>query len=95
MKSLLNNADQHRFEYHSKDGVAICTYETQEGLWFLNHTSVPDTMRGQGIAGKLAEYALDHVAAQNGKVIPRCSYIAAFIEKHPQFKRLLAPKTRK
>lgn len=90
MESLVNNTAQNRFEYHSQDGIAICEYEESDGIWYLNHTSVPDSMRGQGVAGKLAEFAINHIDAQNGKIVPRCSYIAAYIEKHPQFARLLA-----
>lgn len=90
MKSFVHNAVKSRFEYHSQGEVAICEYESLDGIWYLNHTSVPGSMRGQGVAGKLAEFVLNHVAAQNGKIVPNCSYIAAYIEKHQHLTRLLA-----
>ena len=47
-------------------------------------------MRGQGVAGQLVEAALRHVTAQKGKVVARCSYVAGYIQKHPEYKDLLA-----
>ena len=43
------------------------------------------------MGGRLAKAALEHAAAQGLKVIPRCSFIAGYIARHPEFADLVAP----
>jgi len=55
----------------------------------INHTFVPPRLGGRGIAGALARFALDTAKDQGWKVVPACSYIAGWIEKHPEYRALL------
>ena len=48
-------------------------------------TYVPGELRGQGIAGKLVAGALDLARAQGLSVIPTCSYVQGFLQKHPEY----------
>ena len=50
----------------------------------IHHTYVPNELRGQGVAGVLAQTALDYAKQQQLKVIPSCSYIAVYLKRHPQ-----------
>jgi hypothetical protein len=56
----------------------------------LNHTYVPNQLRGKGIAGKLVEAALKHVRENKLKIIPSCSYVAEFVRRHKQYDDLIA-----
>lgn len=86
---IIHNPSEKRFEYRSKDDLAICEYEVVGNVWYFHHTSVPDSMRGLGVAAQLVETALNYVDEQHGTVVPRCSYVAAYIQKNPNFSRLL------
>ncbi len=53
-------------------------------------TYVPGELRGQGIAGKLVARALDLAREQGYAVIPTCTYVQGFLEKHPEYADLIA-----
>ncbi|MDR1800795.1 MAG: N-acetyltransferase [Lachnospiraceae bacterium] len=55
----------------------------------ITRTFVDDSLRGQGIAGKLMEEAIAQLAKENKKIIPTCTYAAGWFEKHPEYKGLL------
>ena len=55
----------------------------------INHTFVDDSLRGQGVAGKLLETAAQVIRDQNKKVIATCSYAVKWFEKHPEYQYLL------
>lgn len=55
----------------------------------IDHTFVDDSLRGQGVAGKLMEAAVDHIKAQGKKIRPTCSYAVKWLEKHPECSDLL------
>jgi len=48
----------------------------------FTHTYVPPSMRGKGAAEKLARAALADARANGRRVVPECSYVAKFIERH-------------
>ena len=52
--------------------------------------TVPDELRGQGIAAILTRAALDEARRLGRKIIPACSYIETFIKRNPEFTGLLA-----
>jgi predicted GNAT family acetyltransferase len=54
----------------------------------FHHTYVPDELRGRGIAGKLVARALDLAREQGLAVIPTCSYVQGFLERHPEYQDL-------
>jgi predicted GNAT family acetyltransferase len=53
------------------------------------HTFVPPAFRGRGLAAKLVEQGLRYAADHDYAVVPTCSYVAAIIERRPEFKHLL------
>lgn len=54
------------------------------------HTGVPPELEGRGIAGQLAKFALDDARARGLRVVARCPYVAAYIERNPEYAELLA-----
>lgn len=87
--SIIHNSLANRFEYCTDDAVAFCEYKVVGNVWYFNHTLVPDSMRGQGVAARLVETALNYVDKQNGRVVPKCSYVADYIKKKPNFAHLV------
>lgn len=86
---IANNEQKSQFEAHIDGSVAVAGYSLAPGRITFTHTRVPDELQGQGIAGKLAKAALEHARAEGLKVVPECSYMAAYIERHPEYQELV------
>ena len=56
----------------------------------VTHTVVDPELRGQGIAGKLVEEVIEFAKKENRKIIPICSYVVDYFQKHPEHEDLLA-----
>lgn len=89
MAGITDNAARSRFEMDVEGRTAFVTYRRDEGVIFLNHAEVPPELEGQGIGGKLVRATLDAVRAEGLKVVPRCSFVAAFIRRNPAYGDML------
>jgi uncharacterized protein len=56
----------------------------------MTHTGVPLPLRGHGIAARLVAAALAHARSEGLRVDPRCSYVARYMQRHPETQDLLA-----
>ena len=63
-----------------------------EGVADIDHTFVDESLRGQGVAGKLVRAAVDQLRSQGKKAKTSCWYAAQWFEKHPEEKDLLASR---
>ena len=62
--------------------VAEITFEEiDNGVFEINHTFVDESLRGQGIASKLVEAAVQEIEVRGGKVTASCSYASKWLEK--------------
>ena len=48
----------------------------------VDHTLVESEYEGQGVAGKLVTYMLDYAQQKQYRVIPECSYVHVYFERH-------------
>ena len=55
--------------------------EVSPGVCEIVHTYVDDSLRGQGIAGKLTEMAVAEIEGQGKKVTASCSYAMKWLAK--------------
>ena len=53
------------------------------------HTFTERKAQGRGVAAKLVTAGLEWAKDQKYSVVPSCAYVAAFIEKNPQWKSSL------
>ena len=88
--SITHNASAHRYEAVVDGHLSVCEYELAEGHMVFTHTVVPPELRGRGIAEKLVRAALADARTAGRKIVPACSYVAKFIERHAEFAGLLA-----
>jgi len=51
---------------------------------------VPPQARGGGTASRLIAGALQAARARGLKIVPRCSFVSAYLAKHPEFQDLVA-----
>jgi uncharacterized protein len=56
----------------------------------VDHTGTPPAYRGQGIAQLLVDRLIADARAENIKIVPLCSYVAAQFRRHREWADLLA-----
>lgn len=90
---IRNNEQSSQYETTVDGQVAYAAYDREgDDVIVFTHTIVPDELSGRGIAGALVKHALDAARSQNLKVVPQCSYVAAYIKRHPEYEDLLAQR---
>ncbi len=83
--------DRSRFEVLVDGELAgLADYTVADGVITFTHTEVHDGHEGQGLGSQLARTGLDSARDRGLTVIPRCSYIAGWIKKHPDFVDLVS-----
>ncbi len=70
--------------------LCLCDYRLRDGVMAMTHTEVAPELEGQGIAGELVRAALAHARDRGYKVRPLCSYVQAYVRRHPEVQSLLA-----
>lgn len=89
MSDVSNNEAESRFELEIDGHLAAAYYRLAPGVVTFTHTEVPSSLSGQGVGSRLAKGALEQVRAKGLKVVAQCPFIAAYIDKHPEFQDLL------
>jgi predicted GNAT family acetyltransferase len=84
-----DNPAESRFELIEHGHTAFAAYALQGDTITFTHTIVPPALEGQGVASRLIGYALGDARARRLKVRPECSFVAAYIERHPETQDLL------
>ncbi len=70
-------------------------YETAaDGTLVITHTIVPPEHAGQGVASFLARGVLDDARARGLQVVPECSFVAGWLQRHPDYLPLVQPAAR-
>lgn len=87
---VVHNIAAQRFELHMGDAVCVLDYTRKPGVLVIYHTEVPPPYEGRGLAARMTRAALDYARAENLRVEPRCPYTAAFMQRHPECRDLLA-----
>lgn len=75
-----------RFELELDSRTAVVEYELRPGEMVITHTFVPPELRGRGLAGHVVRAALTHAREAGWKVVPQCSYVVDFLQRHPEFR---------
>lgn len=87
---IIHETTAQRFVARVEGQECVIDYRLAGNLMTITHTGVPASLGGRGIAGELTRFALDAARTEGWKVIPACSYVAAWIEKRPEYQDLLA-----
>ncbi len=88
-EDVRNNEQESRFESGNGASLAVAQYQRRGSTIYFTHTKVPESLEGQGIGNELAKTALDYARQQKLRVVPRCEFIASYIEKHPEYQDLV------
>jgi predicted GNAT family acetyltransferase/glutaredoxin len=75
--------------------VGLLAYHRHKNRIALTHTEVTPACEGRGFGSRLAAAALDDARAQGLAVVPLCPFITWYIDRHPQYRDLVAPEHRR
>lgn len=90
MSEVRENREARRFELASGDAVAFIEYRRGGDVVELTHTEVPQALEGQGIGSTLVRGTLERLRAEGVQVVPSCSFVARYIERHPDYGDMVA-----
>ena len=87
--TVRDNPARHRFELDAGGEIAFASYRRDGQVLTISHTEVPRRLEGRGIGSRLVAGVLDIARTQRMTVVPRCSFVRAYIARHPQYADLL------
>lgn len=85
MNAVNHDAAARRFTTEVEGQRAVLDYSMSGNVMTITHTGVPPAISRRGIAAELMRAALNSARAAGWKVIPACSYAAAYLAKHPEY----------
>ena len=83
--TVRHNEAEHRYELDTDHGLAIAVYREQGGRAIFTHAEVPPQEEGKGIASRLVRAALDDTRSRGLKIVPACSFVVAYVRRHPEY----------
>lgn len=87
--TVRDNPARHRFELQTTAGLAIANYRRDDLTITITHTEVPRAVEGRGVGSALVKGMLDEIRREGRKVVPLCSFVRAYINRHPDYHDLL------
>ncbi|WP_347754640.1 GNAT family N-acetyltransferase [Agrococcus sp. ProA11] len=81
-----DDSDRGRYEAHVGGRLAgVLSYvDDSDGNRVLQHTVVGDEFGGHGVGGAMAAFALSDAAESGRQIVPQCTFVQSWLEKHPQ-----------
>ena len=70
--------------------IGLAAYRRRNGRIVFTHTEVDEACSGRGLGSRLAAAALDDAEREGLEVVPLCSFIAHYINRHPRYRALVA-----
>ena len=70
-------------------GMNVEDIKNKDGVIYLTHTEVPMELGGKGIGSQLVEKVLLDIEKKDLRLVPLCPFVAGYIQKHPDWKRIV------
>ncbi|HEX2989743.1 MAG TPA: GNAT family N-acetyltransferase [Anaerolineales bacterium] len=86
---VTHNPSANRFETRIGEFPGKLDYILDGKNFVITHVGVHPELRGQGVAGRIVEASLSYARENSLRVIPMCSYAAAYIRRNPQHLELM------
>lgn len=86
---IRHNQQANRFETEIDGLIGYISYQEQGDTLIYDHTIVPSELGGRGVGSALVKHALDYAQAEGKSVLPQCSFVSAYIQKHPEYQTLV------
>ena len=84
--TVTHNAALGRYEMKTEHGLAVAVYHQRGDHRVFNHTEVPPADEGKGYASQLVREALDDTRRAGFKIQPACSFVVAYVRRHPEYR---------
>ena len=91
--TIVHDLAASRFSTVVEGQSSVLDYRLHGHVMTIDHTEVPAALRGRGIAAALVQAAFEHARSAGWRVVPACSYAAAFASRHPEHADLLVTAT--
>ena len=86
MSSVVKNPERGRYEISADGEVAgFAEYHERPGLVAFVHTVIDDRFGGRGLGGELISFALDDARERGLEVLPFCTFVSGYIERHEDY----------
>ncbi|MQA35037.1 GNAT family N-acetyltransferase [Modestobacter roseus] len=82
--------------YEIRDGDRLlgqAAYQRRGNQVVFTHTEVDSGEEHSGLGGRLVRAALDDVRSKGETVVPMCSFVRGWIERHPEYRDLVAAES--
>ncbi|HET8598542.1 MAG TPA: GNAT family N-acetyltransferase [Castellaniella sp.] len=89
-RAIVHNEAARRFEFTEEGHLCVLDYVLDGKVASFVHTGVPSPVGGRGIAADLVRVGLETARARGWRVRPVCSYVAAYVRRHPEYQDLMA-----
>lgn len=86
---LIENEADKQYEFHVDEFILRIEYIKVPGKIFLTHTEVPVELEGKGIGSAIVKQVLEEIEKLDLILIPMCPFVASYIKRHPEWKRLV------
>jgi len=90
-----HNPAENRFEAWIDGQLSKLDYMEDGDTIVMTHVGVTPAHRGHGVAGKVTQVALEYAKEKSLRVIPMCSYVGAYIRRHPEYIELTKQRVSK
>jgi hypothetical protein len=90
MTRLRDNAAARRLEMDEGGQTVFAEYRRAGGRLIIEHVEAPAALRGTGAAGRFMEALAADARADGEKIVPLCGYAAAWLQRHPDNRDLVA-----
>ncbi|MFA7667508.1 MAG: GNAT family N-acetyltransferase [Burkholderiaceae bacterium] len=84
-----HNPQAARFEATVDGLLCEAAYRLDGRTMRVYHTGVPPALEGRGIAAQLVRAVFAHAEANGLTVDPLCSYVRAWVRRHPEVESLV------
>jgi predicted GNAT family acetyltransferase len=93
--SVTCNAAEDRYEIAVDGGVGgFAQFRAKPGLVAFVHTEIDERLAGRGLGSTLISSALDDARERGMAVLPFCSFVNAYIQRHREYVDLVPERYR-
>lgn len=88
---VIRDSAEHRYVLNVDGQARGAAYYRDDGEHLVfTHTEIDAGLEGQGMGSRLARGALEDARLREKRIVTRCSFMAGYVDRHPQWQDLLA-----
>lgn len=88
---VLFEPELQQFRVHlEQEHYAVVKFTVEDNTYSITSTRVPDELQGKGYGKVMMEAVLPELEKMQVKVVPICSYVVHYLNRHPEWAHLKA-----